>query len=407
MYTDIRLFDLSRRDSSAAVRFLFEGAELKLPEGWITFGRESCFDMLPHTMELLNERLVRAEASPILESGCTLRQEFEAEYRHYRRHAERVFPAAMHYGVLAYYPTRRHVVRYAPARWHRLALIATAGSLYQHACESWSWEKIQETLASTVVAVAGCSVGSSVIHALAMDLRPRAIKIADRSRYKLENMNRVRVGYAEFIAPGWNNLEPNFKAPTVKEQLLAIDPFMQIFTYEQGVDERAINGFLGGNSTEPKVQVVVDEIDDPRIKILLRAKARERRLPLIMVTDIGSAVQLDVRRFDLDPTLTLTHAAADDVLYRTCEAALANPSDRSAFFAFVDALIGTAYRRDELGAILNGSLPRPSETMFPQLGSTVAVAGGLAAETIARLRLGYEYPARALFNKRSLSVSRW
>ena len=361
-----------------------------------TFCREHFFDIVGPTMHGLQERLTRGTFSPRLPYGKTLRDAFDDAYVEFLLTEKKSTPAA--YGTFAWYKKEQDLVHYAPAFWHRVNLVASGGSLYRDPERKLSWYEVRERLSSLVVGVAGCSVGSSVIHALVSDMRPRTIKIADRSRYKMENTNRVRITYRE-LPDATDRTQLAKKAPTVARQLYALDPYLNVFTYDEGIDSHTISSFFDGDGVEPPIDMVVDEVDDPAIKILLREEARKRKIPLIMVTDVGSTVQLDVCRFDLDPTLCLTHGTKDSDLYATRDLFETNKNDRSAFFAFVDALIGTAYRQGELGEILSGDAERPSETLFAQLGSTVMMAGGIAAETVARLRLGYPVLPRTFFHK--------
>lgn len=361
-----------------------------------TFYSEHFFDLLGPTMHGLYDRLTRGTFSPRLPYGKTLREFFDGAYVEFLLAEKKKTPAAC--GTFAWYKNEQDLVHYASAFWHRVNLVASGGSLYRDPERKLSWHQVRERLSSLVVGVAGCSVGSSVIHAIVSDLRPRTIKIADRSRYKMENTNRVRITYRELPDAADQTLLAK-KAPTVARQLYALDPYINVFTYDEGIDAQTVSSFFDGDGIEPPIDMVVDEVDDPAIKILLREEARKRKIPLIMVTDVGSTVQLDVCRFDLDPTLTLTHGTKDSDLYVARDLFETNKNDRSAFFAFVDALIGTAYHQGELGEILSGNAERPSETLFAQLGSTVMVAGGIAAETVARLRLGYQLEPRTFFNK--------
>jgi molybdopterin/thiamine biosynthesis adenylyltransferase len=261
------------------------------------------------------------------------------------------------------------------------------------------------------VAVAGASVGSGIAHAVMLDIRPAAIKIADKSVYKLENINRVRLSYADMVLSeeqrasvydvGLKN-----KAETFADQVYSIDPFTNVFTYPEGITTASINEFFDGGDGEPPASIIIEEIDDPRTKILLREEARRRKIPLLMMTDIGSSVQLDLMRYDQDQSLPLAWGVSDSDLYVAMQRVYDQPGDRNVFFSFVDSIIGSAYRRDELGEIIAGTCEIPTSTIIPQLGSTALVAAGLAAEAIARLRLGHEYPRRCLINKRTLEIVR-
>jgi hypothetical protein len=147
--------------------------------------------------------------------------------------------------------------------------------------------------------------------------------------------------------------------------------------------------------------------DDPMIKILLREEARRRKIPLVMVTDAGSAVQLDISRHDLNKKENLTYGLSDKDLHKSMAAVYDNPGNRQKFYEFVDALIGRDYRMGELEKIIRGELEIPTSTIIPQLGSTAAMAGAIAAEAVARIRLGHIYPRRVIINKHTFEVKKY
>ena len=275
------------------------------------------------------------------------------------------------------------------------------------------WIEVRQVLADTTLAIAGASVGNNVTHAAVMDLRPKNIKIADKSRYKMENINRVRLSYADIVESNKNRIDPTQsllrnKAEVTASQLYAIDPYVNVYTYNNGIDADNLGTFLGGDDAgEPKADMIIEEVDDPRIKILLREEARKRGIPLLMVSDLGSSVQLHIIRYDKDRSLPLTWGVSDKVLCGSMEEVYRNPGDRTQFFNFVDALIGPDYRSDELARIINNESEIPTSTIIPQLGSTAMVAGGILAEAIARIRLGHVYPERVHFNKKTFEIKKF
>ena len=365
------------------------------------------YDLTQATIFGLNERLTLSARGV---SGKNLREEFNVEWEKYSEELGAIENGQLFsYGYYAYYSARNDLVRFCPPYWHHLVAVTSSSTLLTDVAKKLTWQEVREKLATTTVAVAGCSVGSSVIHALTMDMRPENIKIADKSVYKMENINRVRLGYFEMVKSQAErasevDLALKNKARVVAEQLYAMDPYMNVFVYDEGVSGDNIASFFDGAGEEPSADIIVEEVDDPRIKIFIREEARQRKLPVVMVTDIGSAVQLDVLRYDQDQSLPLTHGTSDSDLYAKMEAVYNRSGNREAFFGFVDALIGTAYRQDELADIILETSEIPTSTLIPQLGSTVAMAGAVAAEAVARIRLGYDYPPRAIINKRTLAV---
>lgn len=404
------LFEAERALASGVIRFNEEGtAIVVLPDGReVSVQKRNQYDTTQATIFGLNERLTSAATSPRIPGGKTLRDEFNEEWNRYAS-AQEAEDAGRAYGVYAYYPERNDLVRYCPKRWHRVVAVASNSMLIADPASARSWSEIRGIFDRAVIAVAGCSVGGSIIHAVAMDIRPDHIKIADKSLYKMENMNRVRLGYWDVVAPDVARKTPadlmlRNKADVTAAQLYAIDPYLNVHTYNEGLSEENITRFFDGGGDEPPANVIVEEVDDPWMKLCIREEARKRRVPVIMATDAGSAVQLDMLRYDLDAGLPLTYGTTDSELYARMNAVYDNPGDRKTFFAFVDALIGPQYRQGELQRIIDGKTEIPTSTIIPQLGSTVAVAGGLVAETVARILLGERYPARVYFNKHTFEV---
>ncbi len=386
-------------------------------EALVRFGEETLTIPVNHQYDLtqaaifgLNERLTLAATSPVLESGKTLREEFNSEWEAYSQALTELDGHLFNYGYYAFYPHKGDLVRFCPPFWHHVAAVASSSKLLADPTGRLSWREIRTIFEQTVIGVAGCSVGSSVVHAAVLDLRPAQLKIADKSAYKLENINRVRLSYDEMVKnqaerASLFDLALRNKAEVVAEQLYAIDPFLKVYVYNNGIQPDTVNDFFAGTDSEPPIDIIVEEVDDPRTKLMLREEARRRGVPLVMVTDIGSAVQLDILRYDKDKQLPLSYGVTDAELYAKMEAVYIEAGNRRVFFEFVDALIGPEYRQRELAAIIEEKCEIPTSTIIPQLGSTVGMAGAIAAEAIARLRLGYDYPPRAIINKHDFSVT--
>ena len=226
----------------------------------------------------------------------------------------------------------------------------------------------------------------------------------------MENINRVRLGYSDIVKAnseknGISDTALKNKATSIADQMYAIDPFLNIYVYNEGLNDTNISDFFDGGDGEPKIDILVEEVDDPRIKLKLREEARKRSIPLVMASDLGSCVQIDICRYDLDNKESYSYGISDEKLLKATEAVYSNPGDRKTFFEFVDALVGTDYRQDELKDIINEESEIPTSTIIPQLGSTAAVGGGIMAELVARIRLGYNFSRRMIFNKKTFEVS--
>lgn len=369
------------------------------------------YDLTQATIFGLNERLTASASSPIIDTakGKTLRDLFNDEWAAYDSALEEAGRYEFSYGVYAWYPRKKELVRYCPEFWHRIVATASTSMLFSDPSGTMSWREVRERLESSRIGVAGASVGNNIAHAIAMDLRPRMLRLADKSRYKMENINRVRLGYADLVDSDaqrrdvTENLLRN-KAEVTAEQISTIDPYIHIDIFPEGLTKENIAQFFDGpNGAEP-LDMVIEEVDDPRIKLFVREEARRRGIPVLMVSDLGSAVQLDVHRYDLDPLLPFSYSASDDELRNSMEQVYEHPGDRTAFFDFVDHLIGTDYREGQLEKIITQQTEIPTSTIIPQMGSTAMVAAGIMTEAIANIRLGHEYPNRLFFNKRTFEV---
>ena len=294
--------------------------------------------------------------------------------------------------VWFYYPRKNHLVRYISESWHRLSLLVRNSTLLQEPQRMRSWSEHRMMFEGWVIAVAGCSVGNNIAHAIVRDLRPKFIKIADAKDFYLHNANRVQLSYDQF---GRN------KAVVTAEQIHSIDPFINISVYEEGIHRENLTDFISGNRyiNELPADFIVEETDDPDAKIMIREEARKMQAPLLMVTDLGSAVQIDLRRFDRFPNIALAPLISDADLYAKRATWERDKADREKFFDFAHALIGNHYKNlPELREIIEKEKP-PMFAGVPQLGSTAMAAGGIAAEIVARALLGYSLPERMLINK--------
>ncbi len=344
--------------------------------------RKNFFDQLIPTMRGLLADLT--QGSPLAES-------FQEEWEVYEEGESDMSG----YGTLVYYPRRGHVVRFAPPFWHRLSLVVRNGTLFLDPEMKLDWQKVRNRFEQSVPAVAGCSLGNHVVHAVVFNVRPLHVKIADQDIFDLTNANRMRISYDEL---GRN------KAVVTAEQLHATDPFLKISVFSEGIHAGNVDDFIGGNQAigEPPATVVIDEVDNPDIKMLIRRKAREFRKPVVMSSDVGSGAERDVQRYDLDPGLPLVIGGMSDGEISAIEERYRKNPSLGNFFQFAFGLIGHTYRRMPEFKIIVESLMHdgvpPEFGGAPQLGSTAMVAAGLAGEAVPRIILGHELKERTFID---------
>lgn len=157
----------------------------------------------------------------------------------------------------------------------------------------------QEKFYNTCVAIGGLSVGSSVAFSLVLEGGAKHIKLADMDRLALSNTNRILMGV--------DNLGV-LKVEMAARRMYEINPYMNIELYKDGIHPENIDEFFKG------VDIMIDELDNIAIKYLIREKAKEYKIPVLMATDNGDNAVIDVERYDIDNDITYFHGRMGDNL---------------------------------------------------------------------------------------------
>ncbi len=227
----------------------------------------------------------------------------------------------------------------------------------------------QVVLQRAHVAIAGLSVGSNVLAALVRHGIGRTFSVADRDDLATSNLNRTQGSLLDVGVP-----KCQLAARTVWE----LDPFATCILHPQGLDDHTVGAFVADSD------VVFDEVDDFRVKVQLRLMARLHRKPLLMATNLGDTVLIDVERWDrphdgLEPFNGQLDGVSLPELTRTG----LSPEDVSRFAAQV---IGV----DNVPLRALASLPLINRELVgrPQVASTAGMAAGLAAMAARSVLLG-------------------
>lgn len=229
----------------------------------------------------------------------------------------------------------------------------------------------QQKYAEFAVGCAGMSVGSNVALALAITGGSQKLKVADGAVISASNLNRIVAGVADIGSS---------KSLVVARALHEMNPYMTIERYSDNITKESVGQFF----EEPwSLNVVVDEIDDLKTKVLLRVEARKRGIPVIMATDLGDDVMLDIERFDLDPNLPLFHGLVGNV-----EDLLEKEVSKRDWLKYATSIVGpkNAPLRMQQSLLKVGT----KLVTQPQLGGTALMAGVTAAYAVRQMALGEE-----------------
>ena len=120
----------------------------------------------------------------------------------------------------------------------------------------------QAALDRLTVGIVGLSVGNAIANTLALEGTCGHLRLADSDWLSLSNLNRIRAGVDAIGLP---------KTVLAARQILELDPYAALSLVETGLSASTMAEFLAG---PPPVDVVLDECDDLRLKVLLREVAR-------------------------------------------------------------------------------------------------------------------------------------
>lgn len=155
------------------------------------------------------------------------------------------------------------------------------------------YEKEQEKFRKFVVGIAGLSIGNSVALTLAYSGGCETMKLADPDDLSSSNLNRIRVP-SYFVGVK--------KVYIAAHQIYEVNPYADLKLYPEGITKGNIEDFLQGT---PKLNLVIEEMDNLKLKIFMRLAARAAKLPLIMSTDNGDNAIIDIERYDQKVSGTL------------------------------------------------------------------------------------------------------
>ena len=226
----------------------------------------------------------------------------------------------------------------------------------------------QNKLRKTVVGFFGLSVGA--IAALTWMLQSRAdcIKIVDYDKIAPTNLNRLPFGWGDI---------GKLKTDVLAQRLLEINPFAKVVITNNKTAAAQFKLF----EETPKLDFVIDEIDDIEGKLNLRKLAKKKKLPLIQAADVGDNVFLDVERYDLEPQPKFFLDRIPNV-EKIDFSSLSRLEKRK----LIINLVGLDRNSEKM--LLSLMAIGGSVTTWPQLGATATISGGLVATAIKKIVLG-------------------
>lgn len=230
-------------------------------------------------------------------------------------------------------------------------------------------EEEQQKLTSVTVGIAGMSVGAGMAVSLAYSGISQTMKLADFDVLDTTNLNRLRESLLSVGQP---------KVELAAHHIYELDPFADVLLYPDGLNDDLCDNFF----LKPKIDLIIDEIDDFRMKVRLRQQAKLHKIPLLMFTSLGDNILVDVERYDLNPNLELFNGLIGNVSEEILSKSEITPEDARRYAV---TLVGAQY----VPTRAIGSLLEMGKSLVgrPQLYSTIATDGGLAAYVVRQIVL--------------------
>lgn len=367
------------------------------------------------TLLALDKALSTTSNSPRLSSGLSLREAFDHQYREYLERLGELQTQGSgwepDYGTYVYDRKAGDLYLIAPEPWHRLALLSSNAKLLTDPAGTLSAEQIRDKLGGTVVGFVGASLGSNVIEGVMREMRPAVAKLADPDYLEATNLNRFQHGSLRYLSEPRasrsdrrNGFETRYvsKVELVAYENQLVDPYTDWFLYPEGVTTSNIESFLLGGGREPRLDYVVEEADDFRIKVEVRRRAREHGIPVFMASDLGHRCQAQLQDYSRDPGAPLGYRISDDELSRRLERCMQSGA-REDLFAMASGLLGEGFAVDEYANWVEQRGEQPTSSV-PQSGSVALLSGALCAKLLALHRLGHAGVERVIIDTRRLEL---
>lgn len=150
------------------------------------------------------------------------------------------------------------------------------------------------------VGIAGLSVGSCILAGIVTSGGSKNIKIADFDNLEITNLNRIKAKLTDIGSK---------KTTIAAKEVWDLDPFAKLSLYDKGLTQKNLKEFI---LKKPKLNVFIDEMDSIPMKVQARLICKSNKIPVIMATDNGDTVILDIERFDQEPQRKIFHGTIKD-----------------------------------------------------------------------------------------------
>jgi len=237
------------------------------------------------------------------------------------------------------------------------------------------------------IGIAGLSVGQSAALTIATLGGARNMKLADFDVLEGSNLNRIRGSVAEINES---------KCDIAARQIYEINPYTNLSLYYEGLNDKNVDEFIDS------LDIIIDEIDNFHIKALLRAKAKEKKIPLVMAFDTADGVVLDVERYDINSKQEPFFGRVDNKIFESLLKLTPDPIE-------IPKLVIRTMGKETIPDLFKSSILKVGTELsgVPQLGSTAFLAGSLVAFAIKMIASNSDINGRFYIDFRNLTKTKY
>ncbi len=247
----------------------------------------------------------------------------------------------------------------------------------------------QKRLLNFRVAIAGLSVGSNVATALAYGGIANAMKLSESDILETTNLNRIRARIDQIGTK---------KINITAQQIYEINPYAEL-VLTSSLTKNTLKDFI---SKGPRPQIIFEIIDSFAMKIHLRNLAKKFKIPVVMVTNLGDSVLIDVERYDQKNNLKFFNGRAGSIPDAILRHPDLNSMDKHRYAVSLAGQKNIPQRAIE-------SVHQIGHTLVgrPQLSSTVTIAAGLCSYITRKIALGEKLPSQSwILNLENISKNK-
>jgi hypothetical protein len=227
----------------------------------------------------------------------------------------------------------------------------------------------QEIFYNATIGIGGLSVGNSVALAIVLQGGGKKIKLADPDILELSNTNRIRSGVESLGIS---------KVVMTARQIYVINPYAEVEIFPEGLSKDNIDSFF---SSTPKLDIIIDELDNLAVKFLIREAAKKNKIAVVMGADNGDNAVIDIERYDLNPQPQFFHSRIGDTNYEQL-----SQLDKFGIGRTITQHIGPENVTERMQA----SLLEMGKTIvsWPQLGGAALLNGSAVAYCVRKILNG-------------------